>query len=123
MKIKLDKTYVKYSAYTIFTVTILYILYGIISNLGNILKTALMVLGDVFSVLTPLIIALVIAYLLHPLVSWIEAFVLKNIKLLAPKANKNDKYRQLPRTASVLITYLLFLAFIILFIASLYSHD
>jgi len=31
MRIKLDKTYVKYSAYTILTTTILYLLYVIIS--------------------------------------------------------------------------------------------
>ncbi|MFZ2539016.1 MAG: AI-2E family transporter, partial [Oscillospiraceae bacterium] len=94
---------------------------GIISNLGYIIKTTVMVLGSVLSVLTPLIIALVITYLLHPLVSWIEAFILKNIKLLAPKANKNDKYRQLRRTFSVLITYLLFIALIVFFITSLYG--
>ncbi len=121
MKIVLDKTYVKYSAYIIFTATILYILYGILSNLGSIMKTALMVLGDVFSVLTPLIIALVITYLLHPLVSWIEAFILKNTKRLVPKADKNDQYQQLRRTLSVLITYLLVIALIFLFIASLYG--
>ena len=121
MKIVWDKTYIKYSAYIIFTATILYILYGIISNLGYILKTALMAVGSVFSVLTPLIMALVITYLLHPLVSGIEAFIYKQVKWLAPKANKNDKYRQLRRTISVLITYLLFLGLILLFIASLYG--
>lgn len=121
MKIVVDKTYVKYSAYVIFTATILYILYGIISNLGFIVKIGWMALGSVFSVLSPLIVALVITYLLHPLVSWIEAFILKNIKLLAPKANKNDKYRQIRRTISVLITYLLFFGLIIFFIASLYG--
>lgn len=121
MKIVVDKTYLKYSAYIIFTATILYILYGIISNLGYILKTAWMVLGSILSVLAPLMIALVIAYLLHPLVSWIEAFILKNIKRLSPKAHKNDQYCQLRRALSVLITYLLFLALMIFFIASLYG--
>ena len=121
MKLVLDKTYVKYSAYIIFTATILYILYGIISNLGTIVTTAWMVLGSILSVLSPLIIALVITYLLHPLVSWIDAFIIKNIKLLAPKAHNADKYRQLRRTVSVLITYLLFIGLIFFFIASLYG--
>ncbi len=121
MKFKLDKTYVKYCAYIIITATILYILYGIISNLGYIVKTAWLVLGSVLSVLSPLFIALVITYLLHPLVSWIEAFLLKNIKLLAPKSHKDDKYRQLRRSVSVLITYLLFLGLIFFFIYSLYG--
>lgn len=121
MKIVLDKTYVKYSAYIIITATILYMLYGIISNLGDILKAALLVLGSILAVLSPLIIALVITYLLHPLVSWIDTFILKNVKLLAPKADINDKYRQVRRTVSVLITYLLFLGLILFFITSLYG--
>ena len=121
MKIVWDKTYVKYSAYIIFTATILYILYAIISNFGFILKTTWMVLGGVLSVLTPLIIALIITYLLQPLVSWIEAFILKYVKLLSPKAHHNDKFKQLRRTLSVLTTYLLFLGLIFFFIASLYS--
>ena len=120
MRINLDKTYVKYSAYTILTTTILYLLYVIISNFGNILKFALLVLGIFFSVLSPLIIALVISYLLHPLVSWIEIAILKNIKLLAPQTNNNDKNRHLRRTLSVLITYILALSLIIMFIYSLY---
>lgn len=121
MKIVWDKTYLKYCAYIIFTVTILYILYGIISNLGLILKTIWAALGGVASVLMPFIIALVITYLLLPLVKWIETFLLKYVKLLSPKAHPDDKYKQLRRTLSVLITYLLFLGLIVFFIASLYS--
>jgi len=120
MRIVFDKTYVKYSIYTILTATILYILYGIISNLGSILKTAVHVLGVVFSVLSPLIIALVIAYLLHPLVSWIDLAVSKNIKPLSAAADKNDRYQHLRRTLSVLITYLSVLSVLVLFIYSLY---
>ncbi|MHB1420866.1 MAG: AI-2E family transporter [Bacillota bacterium] len=115
----MDKTYVKYSAYTILTVTTIYILYGIISNLGGILKTAVHALGFVFSLLSPLIIALVIAYLLHPLVSWID-LILKHIKPLSVAAGKNDRYQHLRRTLSVLITYLAVLSVLVLFIFSLY---
>ncbi len=120
MKIEIDKTYLKISVYTILTATILYILYALISHLGIILKTAVLVLGFVFSVLSPLIIALVIAYLLHPLVSWIDTAMATNIRYIPWQANTNDKYQHLRRTASVLITYLLFLAMITLFIYSLY---
>lgn len=120
MKIIWDKTYVKISAYTILTATIIYIMYGIFSNLGSILKTVLLILGVVFSVLSPLIIALVIAYLLHPLVSRIDTTIATNIGSLPLKANAIDKYQHLRRTASVLITYLLFLFMIFLFIYSLY---
>jgi len=120
LKFELDKTYVKIAVHTILTATILYILYSLISNLGSILKTVLAVLGLVFSVLSPLIIALVIAYLLHPLVSWIDTTMATNIRYIPWQANTNDKYQHLRRTASVLITYLLFLAMITLFIYSLY---
>jgi predicted PurR-regulated permease PerM len=120
MRIILDKAYLKISGYTILTATILYILYAFISNLGSILKIALLVLGVVFSVLSPVIIALVIAYLLHPLVTWIDTNVATKISLLPSKANKSHKYQHLRRTASVLLTYLLFLSLILLFIYSLY---
>jgi len=114
-----DKTYIKVSIYTILTATIIYILYGIISNLGIILKTAVIVLGAAFSVLSPLIIALVIAYLLHPLVSWVDLAVIQRIKLFST-VDKKDRYQHLRITLSVLITYLFFLTMLVLFIYSLY---
>lgn len=120
MRIVLDKAYIKISAYIILTATILYILYCLISNLGNILKTVWLGLGIVFSVLSPLIIALVIAYLLHPLVSWIDATLSTKIRFLSSKVKTSDKYQHLRRTVSVLITYLLFLSVIFLLIYSLY---
>jgi predicted PurR-regulated permease PerM len=120
VRIVLDKTYVKYSIYTILTATILYILYSIISNLGSILATAFYILGVAFSVLSPLLIALVIAYLLHPLVSWIDLALSKNIKPLSVAVGKNDRYKHLRRTLSVLITYLFFLSMLVLLIYSLY---
>jgi predicted PurR-regulated permease PerM len=120
MRIVLDKTYVKYSTYTILTVTILYILYSIISNLGIILKAVANGLGVVFSALSPLIIALVIAYLLHPLVSWIDRIISKYIKPLAADADNSNKYQHLRRTLSVLITYLFFLFVLVLLVYGLY---
>lgn len=119
MRIVLDKTYMKYSLYTILTVTILYILYMILSNLGLILETTFHALGVAISVLTPLIIALVIAYFLHPLVSWIDAALLQRIKPLADPG-KNGRRQHLRRTLSVLITYLFFMLVLVLIIYILY---
>jgi predicted PurR-regulated permease PerM len=76
-------------------------------------------MGVTLSVLSPLIIALVIAYLLHPLVSWIDLAVVQKIKPLSA-AQRNDRYQHLRRTLSVLITYLFFLSVLVLFIYSLY---
>ncbi|MCX5780244.1 MAG: AI-2E family transporter [Firmicutes bacterium] len=119
MRIVLDKTYTKYSIYTILTVTTIYILYLIISNLGFILQSGFHALGVAISILTPLIIGLVIAYLLHPMVSWIDAALLRKIKPLSV-AGKKDRRQHLRRTLSVLITYLFFMLVLVLIIYILY---
>jgi predicted PurR-regulated permease PerM len=120
MRIVVDKTYLKYSIYTILTATVIYILYSIISNLGFILTAAMQILGSILALLAPLIIALIIAYLLHPLVSLIDRAVVQRIKPLVAAADKDDRYQHLRRTLSVLITYLFFLAALVLIIYSLY---
>ena len=110
MKINFDKTLLKYSFYIVLTATALYILYGIIGNTGIILETIFNFLGNVLSVLSPFIIALVITYLLHPMVKWIELNLFKQAKMK----------QQLKRTLSVLLTYLLIVGAFILFIYSTY---
>ncbi len=115
MKISVDKTYLKYSIYIVLTVTVLYILYEIISNIGFILTTILSTLSGVTALLAPFIIAFVIAYLLHPVVDWIEKYVMGNKKL-----SRLGKSYKLKRTLSVLVTYILVVSFITLFIYSTY---
>ena len=110
MKINFDKTLLKYSFYIVLTATALYILYGIIGNMGIILETIFNFLGNVLSVLSPFIIALVITYLLHPMVKWIELNLFKQVKMK----------QHLKRTLSVLLTYLLIVGAFILFIYSTY---
>jgi predicted PurR-regulated permease PerM len=110
MKINLDKDLLKYSFYIIFTATALYILYGIIGNIGAILETIFGFLGKILTVLSPFIIALVIAYLLHPMVNWLEINLFKQVKI-------NQKHK---RTLSVLLTYILIVSAFILFIYSTY---
>lgn len=111
MKINLDKNLLKYSFYIILTATALYILYGIIGNIGGILETIFNFLGKVLTILSPFIIALVIAYLLHPMVKWLEYNLFKQVKI-------NQK---LKRTFSVLLTYILIVGAFILFIYSTYA--
>jgi predicted PurR-regulated permease PerM len=110
MKINIDKNLLKYSFYIVLTATALYILYGIIGNIGTILETIFDFLRRVISILSPFIIALVIAYLLHPMVKWLEANLFGQVKIK----------EQLKRTLSVLLTYLLIVGAIILFIYSTY---
>lgn len=110
MKINIDKNLLKYSFYIVLTATALYILYAIIGNIGTILETIFNFLRNVLTILSPFIIALVIAYLLHPMVKWLEINLFKQAKIK----------QQLKRTLSVLLTYLLIVGAIILFIYSTY---
>ncbi len=116
MKISLDKTYLKYSLYIILTATVLYILYEIVSNAGSILNSIFYALSNIVSLLSPFIIAFVIAYLLHPVVCWIEIYVMGSSRL--SRINKKDK---LKRTLSVLLTYILVVSLLALFIYSTYA--
>ncbi|NTW05989.1 MAG: AI-2E family transporter [Peptococcaceae bacterium] len=116
----MDKVFVKYSAYTIATATAIYLMYIILSNIGSILRVAGNILGSTLSLFSPLIIGLIVAYILHPMVNWIDLAILRRIRPSGPTSNKSEKYRQLPRTVSVLITYLLFLSVIVLLIYGLY---
>ena len=110
MKINLDKNLLKYSFYIVLTATALYILYAIIGNIGSILEAIFSFLGNILSILSPFIIALVIAYLLHPMVKWLELNLFKQVKI-------KPQYK---RTFSVLLTYLLIVGGFILFIYSTY---
>lgn len=116
MKITLDKTYLKYSLYIALTGTVLYILYEIVSNFGNILSAIISIISNVLTILSPFIIASVIAYLLHPVVCWLERYIMGNKKL--QKLTKKD---QLKRTLSVLLTYILVISMFVLFIYSTYA--
>lgn len=110
MKINLDKNLLKYSFYIILTATALYILYGIIGNIGTIFQTIFNFLRDILAILSPFIIALVITYLLHPMVKWMEINLFKHAKI-------KQKYK---RTLSVLLTYVLIVCAFVLFIYSTY---
>jgi predicted PurR-regulated permease PerM len=110
MKIQIDKTLLKYSFYIIFTATVLYILYAVIGNIGVILQTIFAFLDGILSILSPFIIALVIAYLLSPVVRWLEANLMNKTKL-SHKVN---------RTLSVLLTYVLIVSILVIFIYSTY---
>lgn len=110
MKIQLDKTLLKYCLYIILTATALYILYAVIGNIGTILVTIFAILKNIFLILSPFIIALIIAYLLYPIVKWLENSLISKTKL----SNK------LKRTLSVLLTYILIIGVFIFFIYSTY---
>ena len=111
MKINFDKNMLKYCLYIVVTATVLYILYGVVGNIGSILQWIMGALKRIVSILSPFIIALVIAYLLHPLVNMIEDNLFKKAKIT----------QKLKRTLSVLITYVLIVGLLVLFIYSTYA--
>lgn len=121
MKLKVDKTLVKYSIYIIVLATILYVIYRLFSKLEVILSTILGALSGLLAVLTPFIIALVVAYLLHPVVCWIESNVMYNKRLTKLENTDSDKQRKLKRTISVLLTYLLVIGIIVILLYSTYA--
>jgi predicted PurR-regulated permease PerM len=78
-------------------------------------------LSGLLAILTPFIIALVIAYLLHPIVCWIECNVMYSKKFLKSKNEKQVKHVQLKRTISVLLTYMLVIGIIVILLYSTYA--
>lgn len=109
MKLKVDKRLLKY-VYIVVLATVLYVIYRLISNFEYILGALIGALSRLLTVLTPFIIALAAAYLLHPVVCWIESNVMSSVR-----------HQKLKRTTSVLITYLLVLGLIVVLLYSSYA--
>jgi predicted PurR-regulated permease PerM len=78
MKIEFDKRLLKYSIYTTITAVIIYMAFLIILNIGTILNVTFTILDDLFNLVKPLLIAIIIAYLLYPVTRFIETFLEKN---------------------------------------------
>lgn len=121
MKFSIDKTLVKYSVYIVVIATILYVIYRIVSNLEFILGTIMGALSGFLAILSPFIIALVVAYLFHPIVNWIELKIMYGNKIFNSKNEENHKHKQIKRTVSVLLTYLLVVGIIVIMLYSTYA--
>lgn len=99
MKINWNEKYTTISVYTILTFAVCLLVYAVIFNFT--------VIGDIInkicSVASPIIWGLVIAYLLNPIMMWIEKRLRKITERKKPK-------RKLTRVISVVITMIIFLA-------------
>lgn len=120
MKFTVDKTLVKYSIYIIVLVTILYVMYRLVSKFELILGTIMSALSRFVTILTPFLIALAVAYLLHPIVCWIECNVMNGKGFLKSKSENPERPQKLKRTLSVLFTYLLVIGIIVILLYSTY---
>lgn len=110
MQFKLDKKYLMYIFYICLAATLIFISYNVVFNVNTIIVSILNLIGYIFSLLSPLIIGIIIAYLLYPITKNISNFLAKTLKL-------NHK----PYFISVLLTYICVLLFIILLIYATYA--
>ena len=113
MKINYDKKWLTYSIYVIFTVISIFIAINLISNIGLIFKTSLSLLTSFFSLIKPLLIALVISYLLYPITKYLEK-VFKDNKLYKIKKESNR------RILSIVLSYVLLIGLIFALICGIY---
>ena len=108
-----DNTFIRHTFFIVFNAILLYILYFLIKNIGSItggLHHGFLVLMDAFK---PLLIGLVLAYLLNPLVSFVDGKLLKLLVRLPDDPIKLEKKKNTRYLISVLISYLFVIAAIL----------
>lgn len=103
-----DWKYIKICLYVVFTAALLYIVYLIIGNFDKVLGGMSNVIDNVVSAFSPLIVGLIIAYLLSPLVDFINSKVVSRFSFsTSSDPIKLEKQLGRRRTVSILITFLL----------------
>ncbi|QQY79247.1 putative PurR-regulated permease PerM [Keratinibaculum paraultunense] len=102
MKFKLDKKYVKIGTHVIIFGVILLILLFTIINIQDVANFVGKILGTFFSLISPLIIGLILAYLLDPLVELLDK------KLWSKRKKKSNR-----RLAATAISFTIIIALLI----------
>ena len=104
-----DWRYIRICLYVIFTVGTLYILYFVLKNIDVVFGGAVSAIGSILSALSPLFIGLFLAYLLSPLVDFIDKRIMSRFFVNLHKTTSKGKKRLLAsrRTASIVVTYLI----------------
>ena len=114
-----DWKYVKICLYIVFTATLLYIVYRIIANFSHVIESVSSALGSMASAFTPLIIGLILAYLISPMVDFIDNKIMSKVFFRMPSDPiKLEKRIGIRRTFSILITFLII---IVLFSLIIYA--
>lgn len=101
MNINWNKKYFTVSVYALAVISISIVVYGIVNNFGKFQDG----IGAVLRVLSPVFYGFVIAYLLNPVLKWMERWLFP--KLLRSKLGAKGR-----RYLGILITYILFLSFL-----------
>lgn len=112
-----DRRYLKISLYIVLTVGLLYILFFSIKNIDVVMGTFFGSLSKILTALSPLFIGLFIAYLLNPIVEWIDRHLMIRFLPDRParprRAARRAKNRRL---ISVLLTVILVVVLLVLLI-------
>jgi predicted PurR-regulated permease PerM len=110
MENRLDKKYFNYVLYVVMAATLIFISYNIVFNFSEFLSNIVGIISAAFSMISPLIIGCIIAYLLYPLSKIINTFLDKYLKL---------KFKT--HLISVILTYLVVILSVIVLIYSIYA--
>ena len=81
MKDKLDKRYLEWVLYVALGATLIFISYNVVFNFKALFTNIIGIIGVIVSIISPLIVGCVIAYLLYPLSKIINTFLVKQLKL------------------------------------------
>lgn len=103
IKSKVNKKYATISVYVIVTAVIIFVLARATFEIEGILKAVTSVLKYIGKMLTPVFVGIIIAYIINPLVAFIER-LLRKIKLLKFKNEK--KYRNIAVFACIIFIIL-----------------
>lgn len=110
MQIKYNRKYLAYVLYVTLAATLIFISYNVVFNFKEFFSDIVSIIKTIFSIISPLIIGIIIAYLLYPLSKRINIFFVKRVKL---------KYKT--HLISIVLTYLVVILFFIILINSIYA--
>ncbi len=123
MKIPWDDKYLKISFHVIFTIVVAYILITLVNaveysftNIAIVFGSAASIVGKVFSLFSPLIVAVIIAYLLEPAVEYFQKLFertyemnlypkLRKYKYFETRKIKSERIKFKRRNAGVVLTF------------------
>jgi len=106
---RLDRKYLKIVLYVALAATLIFISYNMVFNFKVFLSSIGSIIKGAFSIISPLVIGSIIAYLLYPLSKIINKFLDKSLKL---------KYKT--HLISIILTYLAVILLAVILIYSIY---
>ncbi len=110
MRNRLDRVYLKYVLYIVLAATLIFISYNVVFNFKQLFSNIIIIMKASISIIMPLIIGCIIAYLLYPLSKLIDSFLVKRLKL---------KYKT--HLISIALTYLVVILLFIILVYSIYA--